>query len=737
MGFPPVPKKSRLVFCAVSGRIRLFPISFFPKNTVLPKTKTPTRLINRELSWLNFNERVLLEADDPTVPLLERLVFLGIFSNNMDEFYRVRVALHKRIVNLKRDVEHIEDIDLDFDPEKVLRTIHKKATFHRRKFDEIFTKIRSGLKKENIFFVNETQLTPEQGMFVQDYFRNTVRQYLFPIMLDRFRNFSNLHDNSIYLLIDLTHRHNPAAENLALIEIPTRHLPRFFVLPQDENKRNYVMFLDDVIRYCLSEIFSVFGFIEYKAYTIKFTRDAELDIDSDISKSFLETISEGIKSRKFGETVRFVYDEEIPRPVLASILKKLGIKKRDSLEKGGRYHNSKDLMNFPRNIGSKKLMYQPLPPHDVADFPAGLGMLDVIKKKDVMLHYPYQPFQCIIDLLREASIDPAVRAIKMTIYRAAKHSNVVNALINAARNGKEVIVFVEFQARFDEEANIEWAARMQDEGIKVIPGIPGMKVHAKLILIRRKENTENVYYAAVGTGNPNENTTRIYADEHLLTADKGITADINKLFHLLDDRRYHLPDFKHIVVSPFSTRNFFMKRIDREIRNAQKGKPAWMVVKLNNLVDRRIVYRLYEASRAGVKTDLIIRGICTLVPELPGVCENLRAIRIVDRFLEHSRILVFCNDGKPEYYIGSSDWMERNFDHRFEVTVPIKNTEIQQQLWDMLQIQLADNVKARRISCETPNAPNKRVKGEKKRNAQLEIYEYLKTPSLPPEPEAS
>ncbi len=692
------------------------------------KTKKPALLINRELSWLNFNERVLLEADDPSVPLLERLVFLGIFSNNMDEFYRVRVALHKRLINLKKDVE---DVDLDFDPGKVLQAIHKKASVHRKKFDEIFDKIKGELEKENIFFVDESQLSPEQGKFVQQYFRETVRQYLFPIMLDRFKNFSNLHDNSIYLLIDLTHQHNPAAENLAMIEIPTRLLPRFFVLPPSEDKKHYVMFLDDVIRYCLSEIFSVFGFIGYNAYTIKFTRDAELDIDNDISKSFVETISEGIKLRKYGETVRFVYDEEIPRKVLTSILRKFGIKKRDSLEKGGRYHNSKDLIFFPRNIGSKKLMYQSLPPHEVSDFPSGVGMLDVIKKKDVMLHYPYQPFQYIIDLLREASIDPAVRAIKMTIYRAAKHSNVVNALINAARNGKEVIVFVEFQARFDEEANISWAARMQDEGIKVIPSIPGMKVHAKLILIRRKENNENIYYAAVGTGNPNENTTRVYADDHLLTADRGITADINKMFHLLDDRRYHLPEFKHIVVSPFNTRNFFMKRIEREIRNATKGKSAWMIVKLNNLVDKRIVNRLYEASQAGVKVNLIIRGICTLVPELPGISDNLHAIRIVDRFLEHSRVLVFCNDEKPEYYIGSADWMERNFDHRFEVTVPIKNPEIQKQLWDILQIQLADNVKARRISFVAPNTPSERAKGEKKRNAQLEIYEYLKA-SPPP-----
>ncbi len=693
------------------------------------RSKKPQRLlVNRELSWLTFNERVLYEADDPNVPLLERLVFLGIFSNNMDEFYRVRVAMHKRLINMREDVE---DVDLDFDPEKVLQAIHKRVASDRKKFDDIYDKIKTGLEKENIFFVDETRLTPEQGAFVQHYFRNTVRQYLFPIMLDRFKNFSNLHDNAIYFLIDLTHRDNPTAENFALIEIPTRSLSRFLVLPPDENKRHYVIFLDDVIRYCLSEIFSVFGFVDYKAYTVKFTRDAELDIDNDVSKSFLETISESIKLRKYGETVRFVYDEEIPRKILTSILKKFGVKKRDSLEKGGRYHNSKDFIFFPRNIGSKKLVYHPLPPHDVPDFTQGTAMLDVIRNKDVMLHYPYQPFQYIIDLLREASIDPAVRAIKMTIYRAAKHSNVINALINAARNGKEVIVFVEFQARFDEEANIVWAARMQDEGIKVIPNIPGMKVHAKLILIRRKEHNENIYYAAIGTGNPNENTTRIYADEHLLTADKAITSDINKVFHLLDDRKYHLPEFRNIVVSPFNTRNYFLKRIEREIRNAKKGKPAWMILKMNNLVDKRIVNKLYEASQAGVRVDLIVRGICTLIPELQGISENIHAIRIVDRFLEHSRIFVFCNDDKPEYYIGSADWMERNLDHRIEVIVPIKSPPLQKQLWDVLQIQLADNVKARKISFDAPNALRECAKGEKKHNSQLEIYEYFRPVNEP------
>ncbi len=689
-------------------------------------SKAPTLYLNRELSWLNFNERVLLEAADPSVPLLERLNFLGIFSNNMDEFYRVRVALLKRLDNLRAEVQ---DADLDFDPTRILKQIHRRAMAQRHKSEEIYAQIREELAQENIYFVDETELTEEQGVFVRQYFKETVRQFLFPIMLDRFKNISNLHDNSIYLVIDLVHRDNLASANLALIEIPANHISRFLVLPTGSDKRHNVMFLDDVIRYCLDDIFSVYGFVKFHAYTIKFTRDAELDIDNDVSKSFLETVSEGLRQRKHGDTVRFVYDGHLPRKVLTNLLKIFGIKKRDSLEKGGRYHNTRDFMAFPRDwprsLASKKMQYEAMPPIDVPDFPAGKSMLDVIRDKDVMLHYPYQSFRYIIELLREASIDPAVRTIKMTIYRAAKHSAVVNALINAARNGKEVIVFVEFQARFDEQANINWAARMQDEGIRVLPSIPGMKVHAKLILIRRKEQAQNVYYTAIGTGNPNENTTRIYGDEHLLTADKTITAEVNKVFHLLDDRKFQLPTCKHIIVSPFRTRKFFLKQIDHEIRNALKGRPAWMIVKLNNLVDRRIVAKLYEASRAGVKIDLIIRGICTLVPGVPGHSDHIRAIRIVDRFLEHSRVLIFCNDDKPDYYIGSADWMERNLDHRIEVLTPVNDPKLQKVLWDMLQIQLADNVKAREISADQPNQAIHVPKGEKRVQSQTEIYRYL------------
>ena len=699
-----------------------------PKGTTpKPQTKRPTQsqslYINRELSWLNFNERVLLEAADTTVPLLERLNFLGIFSNNMDEFYRVRVALLKRLVNLKQEGE---DVKLDFDPIKILREIHRRSVVQRYKAEDVYEHICRELADDNIFFVDEAELNEEQGTFVRQFFQESVRQYLFPIMLDRFRNVSNLQDNSIYQVINLSHKSNPTAETLALIEIPTKHVPRFLVLPTGADKRNLVMYIDDVIQYCLADIFSVYGFTTFQAYTIKFTRDAALGIDNDVSKSFLESVSEGLRQRKYGDTVRFVYDSSMPRKVLTSILKKFGIKRRDSLEKGGRYHNLRDLMQFPRNLGTKKMHYEPLPPVEVLEFPSGVSMLDIIREKDVLLHYPYHSFQHIIELLREASIDPAVRAIKMTIYRAAKHSAIVNALINAARNGKEVIVFVEFQARFDEAANIAWAAQMQDEGIRILPSIPGMKVHSKILLIRRKEQNVNMYYAAIGTGNPNENTTRIYCDEHLLTADKNITSEVNKVFHILDDQKYQRPDFKHIVVSPFGTRKFFLKQIEREIKNAKKGKPAWMIIKVNNLVDKKLVDRLYEASESGVKIDLIVRGICTLIPGIPQKSDNIRAIRIVDRFLEHSRIFVFCNDGNPEYFIGSADWMERNLDQRFEVIIPIRDVVLRQQLWDILQIQLSDNVKACVISVDRPNQRIALPKNAKHIRSQLEIYKYLK-----------
>jgi len=675
---------------------------------------------NREISWLHFNERVLQEANDEATPLLERLIFLGIYSNNQDEFFRVRVATLNRILKLQGIHDHDSN---DNNPQKTLKEINQRINILQDKFYETYEKIKQQLADENIYIINESELNNEQGKFVKKYFREEVRQHLFPIMLDQFENFANLRDKSIYLAIDLTMSKKSIAQSYALIEIPTYRISRFLILPSSENKK-YIMLLDDVIRYCLSDIFSIFGYDKYEAYTIKFTKDAELDIDNDVSKSFLEKISDSIKLRKKGVTVRFVYDENISEDLLSILVKKFGIKKKDTLKKGGKYHNFKDFMNFPIDLCDEKLKFEEQPKLYTKELSTRKRILDCIKKEDIMLHYPYQTFQYTIDLLREASIDPAVRSIKMTIYRAAKDSRVINALINAARNGKEVTVYLELQARFDEEANIFWAGILQEEGVKVIQNIPGYKVHCKLILIRRKELSQNVYYAAIGTGNLNEITAKIYADEHLLTANKKIVSDVNKVFHLFE-AKYNQPDFECLIVSPFKTRSYFTHLIDNEIRNAKKGKDAWIIIKLNNLVDDKIINKLYEASQAKVKIKVIVRGICVLVPNLPGISENIEVISIVDRYLEHSRIFVFCNNNDEKYYIGSADWMQRNFDHRIEVTTPVFSKKIQNDLKKILEIQLKDNVKARLINGNIPNTYKNDNNPEKLR-AQIEIYKYLK-----------
>lgn len=676
---------------------------------------------NREISWLHFNERVLQEANDEKTPLLERLVFLGIYSNNQDEFFRVRVATLNRITKLQ--ATNLQEVN-DLNAKNTLKEINQKIEILQKEFYETYERIKKGLALEQIFIINETELDTNQGNYVKKYFREEVRQHLFPIMLDQFYNFANLRDKSIYLAIDLKITKKPLAESYALIEIPTYRLSRFLILPSTNKESKHIILIDDVIRYCLSDIFSIFGYDSFRAYTIKFTKDAELDIDNDVSKSFLEKISDSIKLRKKGVTVRFVYDQNIPLEMLDLLVKKFNIKKKDTLKKGGKYHNFKDFMNFPINLGSDKLRFEEQPKLYTKELSVSKRILDCIKKEDIMLHYPYQTFQYTIDLLREASIDPAVRAIKMTIYRAAKDSRVINALINAARNGKEVTVYLELQARFDEEANIYWAGILQEEGVKVIQNIPGYKVHCKLILIRRKEYNQNVYYAAIGTGNLNEITAKIYADEHLLTANKKIVSDVNKVFHLFE-AKYNQPDFECLIVSPFKTRNFFMHLIDNEIRNAKKSKPAWITIKLNNLVDDRIINKLYEASQANVKINIIARGICVLIPQIPKFSENINVISIVDRYLEHSRIFIFCNNNNEKYFTGSADWMQRNFDHRIEVTTPIFSKKIQADLKKIIEIQLKDNVKARLLNGSKPNIYKNDDNSEKIRS-QIEIYKYLK-----------
>jgi len=646
------------------------------------------QFVNRDISWLLFNARVLQEAQDPSVPLLERVRFLGIFSNNRDEFFRVRVATIHRMQTLGKKGKEI----VGEDPDKLLETIQKIVIRQQKRFEKVYEGILTELDSENISIINENQLSPDQGVFVRRFFHEKVYPFLVPIMLDSLPKFPYLKDKTLYLAVHLSPQIPRLKSKYALIEIPTDVLSRFLLLPQLHEKR-YIILLDDIIRFCLNEVFSIFPDYRFEAYTIKLTRDAELDIDIDVSKSLMEKISKSVKQRKKGLPVRLVYDEKIPAHLLNYILKKMKFKSDEYLVPGGRYHNFMDFINFPK-AGRKELVYPPVRPvgHPLLDRRGSL--FRIIKEKDILLHYPFHSFHHCLDILREASIDPDVHTIRITLYRLAKNSSIVNALVNAIRNGKKVIAIVEIQARFDEESNIFYANKLQEEGAEVIFGVPGLKVHSKLFIITRKEGKKNIHYAHIGTGNFNENTARIYGDHSLLTSDKRITNDIDTLFNFYKNN-FKTGQYKHLIVSPFNTRRKFVHAIRKEIEQAQKGNPAWMILKMNSLVDTEMISWLYEASSAGVKIDLIIRGICSLVPGIKGQSENIRAISIVDQFLEHSRIFVFCNAGQRKVFLSSADWMYRNLDNRSEVSVPVYSAELQDEILHYLSLQLRDTVKAR------------------------------------------
>lgn len=676
------------------------------------------KFVNREISWLQFNDRVLQEAMDENNPVIERLKFLGIFSNNRDEFFRVRVATIKRLVEIQKTKDKKPKVVASVVLKQILQTVEEQE----KKFNSTFREIIEELSKHDIEFIDDTQLTEEQGKFVHDYFNSEVVRYLFPLMLKNLNNSDSLQDNAVYLAVHLSDSTLVKDDDYALVRVPSDMISRFLLVPS-ENSKNYVMILDDVLRYCMGDIFDPFGFNTYKAYTIKFTRDAELDIDNDISKSFIEQLSDSIKRRKKGIPVRFVYDKDIPESLLHRLIKKLNITTSDNLRGGGRYHNFKDFMSFPV-IGDQSLVYKKVPPLQHPRLKQGGSLIKAIRKQDILLHFPYQPFQYVVDLLREASIDPKVRSIKMTFYRAARDSNVIQALINAARNGKIVTVFLEIQARFDEKANIYWTGKLREEGVKIIKTLPGYKVHSKLLLIRRKERGENKYYSNISTGNFNESTARVYADDSLLTYNQNIGKEVNMLFHMFE-MPYVLPKFSYLMVSPHQMRNDFNRLINTEIRNAKAGKEAWMIIKLNNIVDQKIVDKLYLASKAGVKIDIICRGICVLIPQVKGLSENIRLTSIVDKYLEHSRIQVFANGGDPLYFISSADWMVRNFDHRFETACPIYDKDIQKEIMDILKIQMDDNVKARLVNSDPINC-YVRDEQETQIRSQFKTYDYLK-----------
>jgi polyphosphate kinase len=647
------------------------------------------KLTNRDISWLSFNARVLQEAEDTSTPLIERLRFLGIFSNNQDEFFRVRVASIKRLAGLGKKAKEI----VGESPAKVLKQIHSKVVSLQERFEKTYEEIRHELEKKEIYIINETQIEEEHKVFLRTYFREKVFPALIPIMIKHSPTFPYLKDNCIYLAIKLTASVSPSSSNFAVIEVP-EDLDRFILLPSTGNKR-IIILLDDVIRFCLDEVFSIFHYDTFEAWTVKLTRDAELDIEKDLSKSITEKITKGLKQRKKGAPVRFVYDHDIAPDILKFILRKIKIDKQNSLIPAGRYHNFKDFIKFP-SLNRPELVYSSFNPVPHPVLKNSKSVLDEVRKRDVLLSTPYQTFDHVIDLLREASIDPDVRSIYITLYRAAKYSNVINALINAIKNGKEVVVVVELQARFDEQRNLKLANLLQEEGATVLFGIPDLKVHAKMILIKKK-NKKSSDFAFIGTGNFNESTSKIYSDLALLTSNKAITSEVNKVFEFLRNN-YIVHTYKHLVLAPFWMRQTFIKLLNKEVKKVKDGEKGEVIIKINNLVDEELIERLHYAADKGVKIKMIIRSVCAMPPH-----PNIEIISIVDRFLEHARVFCFGSGENEQIFISSADWMIRNLEYRVEVACPILDPALRKEIREYLQTQLSDNVKGRIINEDQDN----------------------------------
>ncbi len=675
-------------------------------------------IINRELSWLSFNERVLQEAESNDVPVLERLKFLGIYSNNLDEFFRVRIATVKRMMAFDKRAQE----EMGFAPSKVFEAIEAKLKTLQKRYTKAYEQIIKRLEQEQIFIINETQLDKEQGRFVKTYFQEKVRLEVFPIMLDKAKKFPTLQDSSIYLAVRFAKNKSKIFHH-ALIEVPTASVSRFLVLPPQKNKQ-CILFLDDVIRYSLKDIFQIYDFDKIEAYTIKFTRDAELDVDNDVSLTLVESMAMSLKKRKNAAALRFVYDASMPRDFQNYLIKKMALDSKVQLFAGARYHNFKDFIKFP-NLGKTDLLY-PAQQHLIhPDLFKARSILEKMKEKDVLLYFPYHSFDYFLDLLREAAIDPLVSHIRITLYRVANNSHVIKSLITALHNGKDVTVFIELRARFDEEANINWAAKLREAGAHVLTGISGLKVHSKICLITRREKGQKVYYGGIGTGNLHEQTASAYTDAMLLTCNQTITKEARQLFSFFD-KNYSVPKMNKLLVAPFTLRSKLTQLINREIKNAKAGKKAEIIFKLNNLVDEEMIQKLYTASNAGVNVRLVVRGICSLIPGVPGVSERIQAISIVDRFLEHTRVFVFENAGNPDVFIGSADLMRRNLDYRIEVIVPIIDEKIKKQLLQLLEIQWRDNVKARIFDEKQTNVFRKRITTGLAIRSQEATYDFWK-----------
>lgn len=679
-------------------------------------TPADALMIPKEISWLAFNERVLQEAECLETPAIERIRYLGIFSNNLDEFFRVRVADLRRLVNFSSGKDKEKN-------EALYKSVQDKVLRLQNRFDAAYHDALRSLARQHIYLIDESQVKDNQSGFITEFFRNQILPVLRPIVFaDPHIRMPQLSDTSIYFAVKITLENSQVI--YSILEIPSPPLPRFIVIPSADKSHDKVLIvLENIIRYCLKDVFrETLAIKDAKAYTFKLTRDADIEIGEGISQSIIDKMTHSLKKRKAGDPVRFVYDREMPEDLLAFLVKQVSFGRYDSLIAGGRYHNFKDFLSFP-NLGPVSLEHRKRTPIPCTLLKKSL-MFDAIRQKDILLHFPYHSFINIENLLHTAALDPAVRSIKITLYRLASDSHIASALINAAQNQKEVTVVMELQARFDEQANIHWANQLTEAGVNVIFGVPGLKVHSKLILISRMEGSTLRYYTHIGTGNFNEKTARIYTDFSLLTARQDIGQEVANVFEFI---RYNYKqfNFKHLLFSPYSFRSGITTLIEQEISNARRGLPAGITIKCNNIVDKAIIEKLYEASQAGVKIRMIVRGMISLIPGKSGLSENIEAISIVDRYLEHARVYIFENNGDSKYYIASADLMTRNLDHRVEVACPVYDNELKQFIQEVIDTQWADNTKARIIDANLKNMMKTRNEQQREVRAQEEIFKIV------------
>ncbi len=675
----------------------------------------------RDLSWLQFNHRVLQEVSDTNHHVLERLKFLGIFSNNRDEFFRVRVAALKRIASINK---YAKSKDTHYSISELLSEINKRVKTQQTIFEKEVNNIFAELNKQNIYIKTLKQLSATQKALLGQKFESDIKQSVIPVILKGLKEFPHLNDRSLYLACAMQKANKKLSTQFALIEVPLQYHSRFIELPDTAGKKCIVL-LEDAIRANMPAIFGQLGYKTFDTYLIKITRDAELDIDNDVDANIVLELQKSLKKRRNGNATRFVYDKDINKQLLKYLKLKLQIGKDDNIIPEGRIIQFKDFMDFPSHLFKGLKRY--IPPFTHAQLPINQSVYKQVAKQDILLHTPYHKFDSIIDMLREAAIDPKVSSIKITCYRLAHHSKIVHTLIQARRNGKNVVVALELRARFDETANLQWKNILEEEGIQVILGPANKKIHAKMCIITRKQGAKNILYGFIGTGNLNENTSKIYADTFLLTAHQELLQDGEKIFNYLTQKNNNkkFPILKHLVVSPASTRSHFMASIDQEIKNAKKGLPSGIKIKLNSLADKEMITHLYKAAQAGVPIQLIIRGICCLVPQQAMLKNNIAIKSIIDSYLEHARYFIFNNNGNAKAYIGSADWMMRNLDYRIEVTTPVLAANLCKELVTMFDLQWSDHIKARVLDNNQQNifVDKRRTKSELE--SQEKIYFYL------------